>query len=55
MAKIFQNFIDGRYVDTDKHFDKRAPYDNKVIGQIAEAGKAEVDAAVAAERDRHRR
>ena len=48
MAKIFQNFIDGRYVDTDKHFDKRAPYDNKVIGQIAEAGKAEVDTAVAA-------
>jgi aminomuconate-semialdehyde/2-hydroxymuconate-6-semialdehyde dehydrogenase len=48
MAKIFQNFIDGRYVGTDTLFDKRSPYDNKVIGLVAEAGKSEVDAAVAA-------
>ncbi len=44
--KQIRNFINGEFVGTDTWFDKRAPYDGKVIALVAEAGKAEVDAAV---------
>ncbi len=45
-----RNFINGEYVSTAKTFEKRSPLDNSVIGTVHEAGKAEVDAAVAAAR-----
>ena len=48
--KQFLNFINGEFVATGKTFDKRAPVDNRVIGQVHEAGRAEVDAAVGAAR-----
>lgn len=46
--KQIRNFINGEFVGTDTWFDKRAPYDGKVIALVAEAGKAEVDDAVRA-------
>jgi aminomuconate-semialdehyde/2-hydroxymuconate-6-semialdehyde dehydrogenase len=48
--KQFHNFINGEFVATTKTFDKRAPVDNRVIGLVHEAGRAEVDAAVHAAR-----
>ncbi len=48
--KQFLNFINGEFVATGKTFDKRTPVDNRVIGQVHEAGQAEVDAAVSAAR-----
>jgi aminomuconate-semialdehyde/2-hydroxymuconate-6-semialdehyde dehydrogenase len=50
MQKDILNFINGEYVATGKWFDNRTPTTNAVIGRVAEAGKAEVDAAVAAAR-----
>jgi aminomuconate-semialdehyde/2-hydroxymuconate-6-semialdehyde dehydrogenase len=46
--KQFLNFIDGAFVATHKTFQNRNPATNAVIGQVHEAGQAEVDAAVAA-------
>ena len=46
--KEILNFINGQYVATHKTFEKRSPLNNQVIAQVHEAGKAEVDAAVAA-------
>jgi len=46
----FRNFINGQWVATGKTFDNRDPVDNRLIGQVHEAGAAEVDAAVAAAR-----
>ena len=46
--KEILNFINGQYVATNKTFEKRSPLNNQVIAQVHEAGKAEVDAAVAA-------
>ena len=48
--KQFKNFINGEFVATKSLFEKRAPIDNQVLGQVHEAGSAEVDAAVAAAR-----
>lgn len=48
--KQFLNFIAGEFVATGKTFENRAPADNRVIGLVHEAGKAEVDAAVRAAR-----
>ena len=48
--KQILNFINGEFVATGKQFEKRTPLDNSVIGMVHEAGKAEVDAAVAAAR-----
>ncbi|MFV0665442.1 2-hydroxymuconic semialdehyde dehydrogenase [Denitromonas sp.] len=48
--KQIRNFINGEYVSTAQTFEKRSPLDNTVIGAVHEAGKAEVDAAVAAAR-----
>ena len=50
LAKQILNFINGEFVATGKWFDNRTPISNAVIGQVAEAGQAEVDAAVAAAR-----
>ncbi len=48
--KQILNFINGEYTATSKAFDKRSPLDGRVIAQVHEAGRAEVDAAVAAAR-----
>jgi aminomuconate-semialdehyde/2-hydroxymuconate-6-semialdehyde dehydrogenase len=48
--KNILNFIDGAFVSTGRTFEKRSPLDNKVIAAVHEAGKAEVNAAVAAAR-----
>ncbi|HZX32054.1 MAG TPA: 2-hydroxymuconic semialdehyde dehydrogenase [Rhodocyclaceae bacterium] len=46
--KQILNFINGEFVSTGKQFEKRTPLDNSLIGLVHEAGKTEVDAAVAA-------
>ncbi|MDN5874894.1 MAG: aldehyde dehydrogenase family protein, partial [Sinobacteraceae bacterium] len=50
--KEFKHFINGEFVGSDsgKTFADRNPVDGSVIGQVHEAGKPEVDAAVAAAR-----
>ena len=52
MSKEILNFINGEYVKnaSGKTFEKRTPIDNSLIGIVYEAGKPEVDAAVAAAR-----
>ncbi|WP_278652994.1 2-hydroxymuconic semialdehyde dehydrogenase [Pandoraea pnomenusa] len=47
-AKEIHNFINGEYVPGQRWFEKRSPLNNAVIAKVAEAGRAEVDAAVAA-------
>jgi acyl-CoA reductase-like NAD-dependent aldehyde dehydrogenase len=42
------HFIDGRRVDSAQRFELRSPIDQRVLGDIAEGGGAEVDAAIAA-------
>ncbi|PSJ46407.1 2-hydroxymuconic semialdehyde dehydrogenase [Zobellella endophytica] len=46
----FKHFINGEYVASrsGKTFDNRCPVDNRLIGQVHEAGRDEVDAAVKA-------
>jgi len=46
------NFIDGEFVParSGKTFENRSPVDGRLIGVVAEAGEAEVDAAVRAAR-----
>ena len=46
------NFIDGAYVEaaSARFFENRNPVDNSLLSMVAEAGEAEVDAAVAAAR-----
>jgi aminomuconate-semialdehyde/2-hydroxymuconate-6-semialdehyde dehydrogenase len=44
------NFIDGRYVDGMRWFDKRSPLDGSLVARVAEAGREQVDAAVRAAR-----
>jgi aminomuconate-semialdehyde/2-hydroxymuconate-6-semialdehyde dehydrogenase len=46
--KQIHNFINGEFVATTKTFDKRSPLDNSLLAQVHEAGRKEVDAAVAA-------
>ena len=50
--KDIQNFIAGDYVaaQSGRVFDKRSPVDGRLIARVAEAGQAEVDAAVRAAR-----
>ncbi|CAE6840943.1 2-hydroxymuconic semialdehyde dehydrogenase [Paraburkholderia aspalathi] len=50
-ARNIRNFINGEYIETGRWFEKRAPYDGHVVARVAEAGKAEVDAAVRAARE----
>lgn len=48
--KQILNFIDGEFVAglQGRTFDKRSPVTNQVIASVAEAGKPDVDRAVAA-------
>lgn len=48
--KEFKHFINGEFVASasGKTFENRSPVDNSLIGQVHEAGEAEVDAAVRA-------
>jgi aminomuconate-semialdehyde/2-hydroxymuconate-6-semialdehyde dehydrogenase len=50
MSKDILNFINGEFVTnvSGKTFEDRNPVDNSLIGKVYEAGKPEVDAAVAA-------
>src|SRR5258706_1342471 len=47
--KDILNFINGEYVKnaSGRTFEKRTPIDNTLVGMVYEAGKPEVDAAVA--------
>lgn len=46
--KQIQNFINGEFIATGKTFDKFSPLDNSLLARVHEAGRNEVDAAVAA-------
>ncbi|MDB5751436.1 MAG: putative 5-carboxymethyl-2-hydroxymuconate semialdehyde dehydrogenase oxidoreductase protein [Ramlibacter sp.] len=48
--KQYLNFIAGQFVASSRTFENRAPADDRLLGQVHEAGAAEVDAAVAAAR-----
>ncbi|WP_430418378.1 2-hydroxymuconic semialdehyde dehydrogenase [Methylibium petroleiphilum] len=50
--RTLQHFINGEFTSSSqgKTFSKRSPVDNRVIASVAEAGEAEVDAAVTAAR-----
>ncbi|CAE6910848.1 2-hydroxymuconic semialdehyde dehydrogenase [Paraburkholderia domus] len=48
--RLIRNFIDGEYQAGERWFDKHSPLDNTLIARVAEAGRAEVDAAVQAAR-----
>lgn len=50
--QIIKNFINGEFVVAadGRSFDKRSPIDNRLLANVAEAGKTDVDAAVAAAR-----
>ncbi|WP_038204593.1 2-hydroxymuconic semialdehyde dehydrogenase [Xenophilus azovorans] len=48
--KQILNFIHGEYAAAGRTFDKHSPLTGEVIAQVHEAGRAEVDAAVAAAR-----
>ncbi|NWC95721.1 MULTISPECIES: 2-hydroxymuconic semialdehyde dehydrogenase [unclassified Pseudomonas] len=50
MTQHFHNFIDNQWVEGVRTFDNRNPADNSVIGQVHEAGREQVDAAVKAAR-----
>ena len=45
-VKDITNFINGKFVATPNWFEKRSPYDGKIIARVAAAGRNEVDAAV---------
>jgi len=51
-TRTIPNFIGGEFVvaASGKTFDKRSPLDNRLLAQVSEAGRAEVDAAVQAAR-----
>lgn len=46
--KQYLNFVGGKFVATGKTFENRNPIDNSVVGLVHEAGRTEVDQAVAA-------
>ena len=48
--KDILNFVNGEFVATGSTFNKRSPLNGQVIARVHEAGKAEVDAAVASAR-----
>jgi aminomuconate-semialdehyde/2-hydroxymuconate-6-semialdehyde dehydrogenase len=47
---MFPNFINGKWVQSERCFENRNPADNSLIGSVSEAGQLEVDAAVQAAR-----
>lgn len=50
MVKQIRNFIDGEFTHGVKWFDKRSPLTGELIARVSEAGRSDVDAAVAAAR-----
>ncbi|MGI4717322.1 MAG: 2-hydroxymuconic semialdehyde dehydrogenase [Janthinobacterium lividum] len=46
----FPNFIDGQWVQSERCFENRNPANNRLIGTVSEASRADVDAAVRAAR-----
>ncbi len=48
--KEFKNFINGEFVASGKWFDKRSPLNSQMLGRVAEASRADVNAAVEAAR-----
>ena len=50
LVKLIQNYIDGRFVPGKREFDDVNPADGTVIGQVTDAGQAQVDEAVHAAR-----
>ena len=48
--KIFQNYIDGRFVRGPREFPDLNPADGSVIGQVSEADRSQVNEAVGAAR-----
>lgn len=52
MRTMFRHFIDGQHVESasGRTFEKFRPYDGSLIGSVAEGGRDDVDAAVAAAR-----
>ncbi len=50
--QLIHNFIDGEFREAagGKRFPKRSPLDNRLIAEVSEAGRQEVDAAVKAAR-----
>jgi aminomuconate-semialdehyde/2-hydroxymuconate-6-semialdehyde dehydrogenase len=48
--KTIRNFINGEFVDSTSHFDDRTPVNNQLVARVAEASRADVDAAVNAAR-----
>lgn len=49
--KIFQNYVNGRFVRGSREFPDVNPADGSIIGQVSEADRAQVDEAVQAARD----
>ncbi|WP_403020793.1 2-hydroxymuconic semialdehyde dehydrogenase [Salinibacterium sp. GXW1014] len=49
-ATTLRNFVGGRFIETDSHFEKRSPVDGSLVAMVAEADRAAVDAAVQAGR-----
>ncbi len=49
-AGLLRNFVNGSFVDSTVHFDKRSPVTGQVILSVAEADESTVDEAVAAAR-----
>lgn len=45
-----RSFINGEFANGVRNFNKRSPATGEVIAQVHEAGRAEVDASVAAAR-----
>jgi aminomuconate-semialdehyde/2-hydroxymuconate-6-semialdehyde dehydrogenase len=50
-VKDIRNFIAGEFVAGARSFDKYSPVDGALIARVAEAGAAEIDAAVKAARN----
>ena len=48
MIPRYQQFIDGKHVDSSDHYDIFYPFTGEKIGDAARAGEAEMDAAIAA-------
>ncbi len=48
--KQLRNYVDGRFVESDRRFDDVNPVDGSVVAEVHEADRATVDAAIAAGR-----
>lgn len=50
MSKLIRNYVNGRFVESDRRFPNINPVDGSLVAEVCEASKADVDAAVAAAR-----